>query len=105
GGYAQSVLEHSPQSFVELRIPAQNVKKALAELAGLGTIVSTRLSIQDLTNTLERQSAQIAQLHRRIAALQAALRNPALPDAQRVLLQIQLAESKRALAQRVHGRK
>lgn len=104
GGYAQSILEHSPQSFVELRIPAQNVKKALAELAGLGTIVSQRLSVQDLTNTLERQSAQIAQLHRRVAALQAALRNPALPDAQRVLLQIQLAESKRALAQRVHGR-
>jgi hypothetical protein len=105
GGYAQSVLEHSPQSFVELRIPAQNVKKALAELAGLGTIVSQRLSVEDLTNVLERQSAQIAQLHRRIAALQAALRNPALPDAQRVLLQIQLAESKRALAQRTHSRK
>jgi hypothetical protein len=105
GGYAQSVLEHSPQSFVELRIPAQNVKKALSQLAGLGTIVSQRLSIEDLTNVLERQSAQIAQLHRRIAALQAALRNPALPDAQRVLLQIQLAESKRALAQRAHGRK
>ena len=105
GGYAQSVLERSPQSFVELRIPAQNMKKALSELAGLGTIVSQRLSIQDLTSVLERQSAQIAQLHRRIAALQAALRNPALPEAQRVLLQIQLAESKRALAQRVHGRK
>jgi hypothetical protein len=105
GGYAQSVLEHSPQSFVELRIPAQNVKKALAELAGLGTIVSQRLSVEDLTNVLERQSAQIAQLHRRIAALQAALRNPALPDAQRVLLQIQLAESKRSLAQRTHSRK
>jgi hypothetical protein len=105
GGYAQSVLEHSPQSFVELRIPAQNVKKALSQLAGLGTIVSQRLSIEDLTNVLERQSAQIAQLHRRIAALQAALRNPALPDAQRVLLQIQLAESKRSLAQRTHSRK
>lgn len=105
GGYAQSILEHSPQSFVELRIPAQNVKKALAELAGLGTIVSQRISVEDLTNTLERQSAQIAQLHRRIAALQAALRNPALPGAQRVLLQIQLAESKRALAQRLHGRR
>ena len=105
GGYAQSVLERSPESFVELRVPAQNVKKALAELAGLGTIVSQRLSIQDLTSTLERQSAQIAQLHRRIAALQAALRNPALPDAQRVLLQIRLTESKRALAERVHGRK
>lgn len=104
GGYAQSVLEHAPQSFIELRIPAQRVKQALSELAGLGTIVSQQISIQDLANTLERQSAQIAQLHRRVAALQAALRDPALPAAQRVLLQIQLAEAKRALAERVHGR-
>jgi hypothetical protein len=58
-----------------------------------------------LTSTLQRQSAQIAQLRRRIAALHAALRDPALPEAQRVLLQIRLAESKRALAQRLHGRK
>jgi hypothetical protein len=110
GGYAQSVVYRTPQgrggeSFIELRIPAQHVKQALSELAGLGVLVSQQISIQDLTNTLERQSAQIAQLRRRITALQAALRNPALPEAQRVLLQIQLAESKRALAQRVHGRR
>lgn len=110
GGYAQSVVYRTPQgsggqSFIELRIPAQHVKQALSQLAGLGVLVSQQISIQDLTTTLERQSAQIAQLQRRIAALQAALRNPALPDAQRVLLQIQLAEAKRALGQRVHGRK
>jgi Domain of unknown function (DUF4349) len=110
GGYAQSVQYRTPQnraavSYIELRIPAQNVKRALAQLGGLGTIVSQQISIEDLTNTLERQSAQIAELRRRIAALQAALRDPALPDAQRVLLQIKLAESKRALAQRLHGRK
>jgi hypothetical protein len=110
GGYAQSVVYRTPQgsggqSFIELRIPAQHVKQALSQLAGLGVLVSQQISIQDLTTTLERQSAQIAQLHRRIAALQAALRNPALPGAQRVLLQIQLAEAKRALGQRVHGRK
>jgi len=110
GGYAQSVVYRTPQgaggrSFLELRIPAQHVKQALSQFAGLGVLVSQQISIQDLTTTLERQSAQIAQLHRRIAALQAALRNPALPDAQRVLLQIQLAEAKRALGQRVHGRK
>lgn len=110
GGYAQSVRYRTPQnraavSYIELRIPAQNVKRALAQLGGLGTLVSQQLSIEDLTNTLERQSAQIAQLRRRVAALQAALRDPSLPDAQRVLLQIKLAEAKRALAQRVHGRK
>jgi len=110
GGYAQSVQYRTPQnraavSYIELRIPAQNVKRALTKLGGLGTIVSQQISIQDLTNTLERQSAQIAELRRRVAALQAALRDPSLPDAQRVLLQIKLAESKRALAQRLHGRK
>ena len=110
GGYAQSVRYRTPQSraavsYIELRIPAQNVKRALAQLGGLGTLVSQQISITDLTGTLERQSAQIAQLRRRIAALQAALRNPSLPEAQRVLLQIRLAESKRALAQRLHGRK
>jgi hypothetical protein len=110
GGYAQSVQYRTPQnraaaSYIELRIPAQNVKRALAQLGGLGTVVSQQISIEDLTNTVERQSAQIAQLRRRVAALQAALRNPSLPDAQRVLLQIKLAEAKRALAQRLHGRK
>jgi hypothetical protein len=110
GGYAQSVRYRTPQSrmalsYIELRIPAQNVKRALAQLGGLGTLVSQQISIDDLTSTLERQSAQIAQLRRRVAALQAALRNSSLPDAQRVILQIKLAESKRALAERLHGRK
>jgi Domain of unknown function (DUF4349) len=110
GGYAQSVRYRTPQnraavSYIELRIPAQNVKRALVQLGGLGTLVSQQISIEDLTNTLERQSAQIAQLRRRVAALQAALRDPSVPDAQRVLLQIKLAEAKRALAQRLHGRK
>jgi hypothetical protein len=110
GGYAQSVVYRTPQggggaSYLELRIPAQNVKKALSELAGLGVLVSQQISIQDLTSQLQRQSAQIAELRARIAALQTALENPALPEAQRVLLQIKLAESKRALAQRLHGRK
>ena len=50
------------------------------------------------------QSAQIAQLRRSIAALQQALQSPSLPDAQKVLLQIRLAEQKRALAQRLHAR-
>jgi hypothetical protein len=110
GGFAQSVVYRTPAdgggaSYIELRIPAENVQRALAQLAGLGTLVSQEVSLQDLQHDLAVQSAQITQLRRRIAALNEALRNPALPEAQRVLLQIKLAESKRALAQRINARK
>ena len=105
GGYAQSVLDNGSTSTLDLRIPTANVQKALVRLADLGTIVAQTISIEDLTNTLQVQSEQIAQLRRRVAALRTALRDPALPESQRVLLQIKLAESKRALAQRINGRK
>jgi len=110
GGYAQSVVYRTPEggggaSFIELRVPAQNVRLAVSRLAALGTLVSQQLSVQDLQHDFEVESAQIAQHRRAIAALEAALRNPALPDAQRVLLQIKLAEEKRALSQRLHARK
>jgi hypothetical protein len=105
GGYAQSVVYDGGRASLDLRVPTANVQRALARLAGLGTIVTQHISIQDLTHKLELQSEQIAQLRRRVAALRTALGDPALPDAQRVLLQIKLAEAKRALAQRVNGRK
>jgi hypothetical protein len=105
GGYAQSVHYASRgSSTIDLRIPAQNVQKAIARLTALGTLVSQRISITDLQQRLQTESAQIAQLRRRVAALQTALKNASLPDAQRVILQIRLAESKRALAQRLHAR-
>ncbi len=109
GGYAQSVVYRTPQggggtALLELRIPAANVKQALARLAALGTLVSQQVSVQDLQHAFAVQSAQIAQLRRSIAALEQALRSPSLPDAQKVLLQIRLAEQKRALAQRLHAR-
>jgi hypothetical protein len=110
GGYAQSVVYRTPQggggaSYIELRIPTARVRQALSQLAGLGTIVSQQLSIQDLTATLQRQSEQIAQLRQRVAIYAKALRDPSLPEAQRVLIQVRLADAKRALAQRVNGRK
>ena len=109
GGYAQSVVYRTPQSgggasYIELRVPAQNVRAALAKLGALGSLVSQQVSVQDLQHDLAVESAQIAQLRRTVAALQKALHNPALPDAQRVLLQIKLAETKRSLAQRLHAR-
>ena len=110
GGYAQSVVYQTPAggggaSFLELRVPAQNMRAALTKLAALGTIVSQQLSVSDLQHDFELESAQITQHRQAIAALLAALRNPALPEGQRVLLQIRLAAEKRALAQRLHARK
>ena len=77
-----------------LRVPVQNVKAALSRLTALGTIVSQNLSVTDLQHDLQVETAQIAELRRTIAALTAALRSPSLPDAQRVILQIRLANAK-----------
>ena len=102
---SRSTTARREPSVIDLRIPTQNVKTALSRLAGLGTIVSQELSVTDLQQQFQTQSAQIAQLRRRIAALRAAIQDPALADAQKVLLRIQLAESQRALSQRLHARK
>ena len=125
GGYAQSVVYRTPQggggaSYIELRIPTARVQRALAQLAGLGVLVSQQISIQDLTSKLERQSEQIAQLRRRIASLRTALQDPALPNfvtshvdpfsgaysiTPSELLELKVRAAKRALAQRLGGRK
>lgn len=106
GGYAKSVNYRSQgTSVLDLRIPTQNVRAALTRLADLGTLVSQELSVTDLEQQLKTQIAQIAQLHRRIAALRTAISDPSLPAAQKVLLRIRLAESQRALSQRVHAQK
>jgi len=109
GGYAQSVVYRTPASgggaaYLELRVPVQNVRIAVAKLSALGTLVSQRLSTKDLQHDFEVESAQIAQLRREAAALEQALRDRSLPDAQRVLLQIRLADAKLALSQRLHAR-
>jgi hypothetical protein len=106
GGYAQSVhYASNGTSVLDLRIPAQNVQTAISRLTALGTLISQQISVTDLQHRLTTQSDEIAQLRRRIEALQTALKDPSLPDAQRVLLQIRLAESKRALSQRLHARR
>ncbi len=105
GGYAQSVNYSSGGSaFLVLRVPAQNVRTAISRLTALGTIVMQNLSVTDLEHDLQLESAQIAELRHTITALATALRNPSLPDAQRVILQIRLANAKRSLAQRLHAR-
>src|SRR4051794_28812764 len=63
GGYAQSVDYQTPQggdgtAVIELRVPAQNVQRALARLAALGTLASQEVSVQDLEHALQVESAQ-----------------------------------------------
>jgi hypothetical protein len=104
GGYAKSVqysdAKDGGEATIDLRVPSANVKTAVARLSELGTIVSQQLSVTDLQDRFKRQSEQIAQLKRRVAALRAALANPSLTEADKVLLRLRLTEAKRALAQR-----
>jgi hypothetical protein len=109
GGYAQSVVYDTSaagggDARLDLRVPAQNVQKAISRLETLGTLVSQQLSVQDLQQLLTAQSERIAQLRRRVAALEQALKSPTLPDAQRVLLRIKLAEARRSLSQSLDAR-
>jgi Domain of unknown function (DUF4349) len=110
GGWAQSVdygtgSDGSGQAQLDLRLPVSKVQTAIVRLSALGTLLSQQLDQQDLQQQLAAQSAHIAQLRRRIAALEQAIASPSLPDAQRVLLRIQLSEARRSLAQSLNARK
>lgn len=109
GGYAQSVHYDSGagggSAELDLRVPAQNVRTAIARLSALGTVVSQSLSEQDLQALFTAQTNRIAELRRRVAALSKAVASPSLPDAQRVLLQLQLSEARRSLSQSLNARK
>lgn len=109
GGYAQSVSYSTPAQFggqadLELRIPARNVRTAVTRLTELGTLLSQQLSVTDLQHELDLEKASIARQRRTIAALERALRDQSLPAGQRVLLQIRLAEERRALSERLQAR-
>jgi hypothetical protein len=110
GGYAASVQYRTPQgqpgeSFLELRIPTQNVQEALARLTSLGTLASQQVFVKDLQQIFERQTAQIAELRQRVRLLTDTLKSQSLTPVQRIQLQLELADAKRALAQRTHARK
>jgi hypothetical protein len=109
GGWAQSVdygstRGGSAQAQLELRVPEDKARVAVQRLGALGTIVSQEFSLQDLQQRLQSESQQIAQLRRRVDALAKAVADPSLPDAQRVLLRIKLAEARRSLAQATTAR-
>jgi Domain of unknown function (DUF4349) len=77
-------------SSLDLRVPVQNVQEAIARFTDLGTIVSQRISVDDLQAPLDRTDARIATARKTIAELEAKnVRTPAeqarLDDARRLV--------------------
>lgn len=91
-------------SLLVVRVPVSKVQEAIARFAGLGTIVSQRISLQDLEGTLERQSDAIGSLRRTIATFREALEEPGLSAEERARLRLRLANAERSLAARVRAR-
>ena len=68
GGYVAaadySTGDTSGDSRLDLRVPAQNVQKAIARFTELGTILAQRISVADLQAGLDRLEARIAKARR-----------------------------------------
>jgi hypothetical protein len=56
-------------STLDLRIPVQNVQKAIAGFTGLGTILSQHIAVADLQAGLDRLDVRIAASERLVATL------------------------------------
>ena len=69
GGYVAaanySTGEARGDSRLDLRVPAQNVQKAIASFTELGTILAQRISVADLQAGLDRLDTRIAKARRR----------------------------------------
>ena len=68
GGYVAaanySTGDTSGDSRLDLRVPAQNVQKAIASFTELGTILAQRIRVADLQGGLDRLDARIAKARR-----------------------------------------
>jgi hypothetical protein len=73
GGYVAaanySTNESTGDSRLDLRVPAQNVQKAIASFTQLGTILGQHISVADLQGRLNRMDTRIAALQKRIGDL------------------------------------
>ena len=77
GGFVASASFDVPgrqgTSTLVLRIPIDRVQRALAAFAGYGTLLSQKISVQDLQQQADAQSSRIATLKRAIATLETKL--------------------------------
>jgi hypothetical protein len=102
GGYVASVQQSTTtgapgQADLVLRVPVAKVETAMIRLSGLGTVLDQHVSIVDLEQTVQQQRDRIRALRLRILRLTVALKQP-LPADQRLRLQFQLDDARRALA-------
>ena len=103
GGYIAAVRFNEPNrkrgdAVLELRVPTQRVEDAVVRFSGLGTVVAQRVSIVDLEADVDEAARRIARLERRILAIQAQLKNPALAPDDRYRLEEELANARIRLA-------
>ncbi|MFN2471716.1 MAG: DUF4349 domain-containing protein [Gaiellaceae bacterium] len=104
GGYVVSAQYDVPgregEARLEVRIPVEHVQAAVQRFSELGTLVAQDVSIRDVQGRLDRYTREILALRERIARLRTDLTDPALTPAERARLELRLARSQRAVAER-----
>lgn len=103
GGHVASAQYDAPETgpgsaMLVLRVPAIRVQSAIVQLSGLGTILGQRIGIEDLQGQADTLSDRIAAVQGEIASLRRQLETPDLTDDARAQLELQLAQSRRELA-------
>lgn len=103
GGYVASASFDVPgrqgTSTLVLRVPIDRVQRALAAFAGYGTLLSQKISVQDLQQRADAQTSRIAALRRAIAALEAQLQGSVTPLQRERLERLLSIEKSRLAAQ------
>jgi hypothetical protein len=102
GGYVVSVRYATPQdgrgdASLVVRVPISRVQEAIVRFSALGTIVSQRISLDDIQPQADRLSRQIGSLRRRIAELE---QKTTLTPAERA----ELAHARQRLAMQLRSR-
>jgi hypothetical protein len=105
GGYPASLnvqaAARTGYADITLRIPKQNVQRAVSRLSALGTIVGENVAIKDITTQVDATARKIARLETRLAYWQA---QPASDEAAGhvAALTAQIAKLKRGRAATIH---
>lgn len=109
GGYVVAVDYGTPggrrgDASVRVRVPVSRVQDAIVHFSALGTIVSQRISIDDVQQRVDRLGERIAAVQRRVSVLRSSLQNGSLAAGERVLLQARLDGALRELRTLVRQR-
>lgn len=102
GGYVVRVEYNTPSrkrgdAYLELRVPVGRIQTAVVRLSSLGTILSQRVSIEDVQGRADLLTRQIRRQREALARVLTTLRNPNLSDAERARLERRAGSIRRAL--------